>query len=87
MSQGIKESKELLQSVIDAIDVIEKVMEDGKLTAIDFRYAPQFVAAIKPGLDGISKVQIEAADYDLDELKELSALGVELALKLISKLS
>ena len=83
----VKESKELLQSLIDAVDVMEKVLEDHQVSLLDLRYVPELIKDLKPGLDGISKVKDEMAGADAEALKEVSALGIELALKLLDKLS
>lgn len=82
----IKESKELLEALAKAIDVADKVLEDGKVTLIDVRHIPALLAALKPGLEGVSKVRDELAQADDEALKELAGLGLELAMKLMEKL-
>jgi hypothetical protein len=84
---GVKESRELLESLIKSMDVVDKVLEDGKVTLIDVRHVPALISALKPGLEGVSQVKDELAAADDQELKELAGLGLELALKLMEKLS
>lgn len=82
----IKESRELLESLLKAMDVADKVLEDGKVTLIDVRHVPALISALKPGLEGIGKVKDELAKADDEALKELAGLGLELAMKLMEKL-
>jgi len=83
----IKESKELLISLIEAVDDFSKIMADGKVSLLDLRYVPKLISDLKPGFSGLDKLREEAADYDAEELKELANLGMELAMKLMSKIS
>lgn len=83
----IKESKELLQSLLKALDVMDKVLEDGKVTLIDVRHVPALISALKPGLEGVGKVKDEVAGADDEALKELADLGIDLAMKLIEKIA
>jgi hypothetical protein len=83
---GVKESRELLESLIKSMDVVDKVLEDGKVTLIDVRHVPALISALKPGLEGVAKVKDELAQADDEALKELAGLGLELAMKLMEKL-
>jgi G3E family GTPase len=83
---GVKESKELLESLIKAMDIADKVLEDGKVTLVDVRHVPALISALKPGLEGVAKIKDELAQADDEDLKELAGLGLELAMKLMQKL-
>jgi len=80
-----KESMELLKALNDAMDTIEKIVEDGQVTLLDLRYMPELVRELKPGIDGVSKIQSELEDATPDELRELSEMAIVLALKLLQK--
>jgi hypothetical protein len=84
---GVKESKELLESLNKAVDVMEKVLSDGEVNLLDIKHVLPLIAALKPGLQGAGEIKAELASASADELKELADAGLELALKLVEKLS
>lgn len=84
---GVKESKELLESLLSSMDVLGKILADGKLDWKDVRAVLELVAKMKPGLQGSQHIKDELSAASPEEIQELAELGVQLAMKLIEKLS
>jgi hypothetical protein len=75
----------LLKSLTDAIDVVEKIMADGKVSVGDLRYFPALLGALKPGFDGMKKIPDEFKDMEKESLQEVAQASVDLVLKIIEK--
>lgn len=79
--------KEILAAVSEMVDVIEKVTADGKVTLLDLRHVPELMASLKPLLEKSAEAKDEVAHLDADGAKEIADLGIDLAMKLLAKLS
>jgi len=82
----IEQLAELLDSGIAAIDVIDKIMEDGKVTVLDVVQVPALVKALRPGLKDVDKIHlIDLENASSEELQMLSGKAILLVKKLIDK--
>jgi hypothetical protein len=78
----IKESKEVIQSLLKLAETLEAVMADGKVSITDIpKIVPLFVS-LKSALEGAKLVPSELKDLTEDETKELMDLSVQAVLKL-----
>lgn len=84
---GVKESKELLESLLKAVDLVDKILEDGKVDWRDVRAMIDLAMKMKPGLQGSQHIKDELSSASPEEVQEVADLGVQLAMKLIEKLS
>lgn len=84
---GVKESKELLESLLKAVDLADKILEDGKVDWRDIRAIIDLAMKMKPGLQGSQHIKDELLSASPEEVQEVADLGVQLAMKLIEKLS
>jgi hypothetical protein len=84
---GVKESKELLESLLKCVDLVDKILDDGKVDWRDVRAMIDLAIKMKPGLQGSQHIKDELSSASPEEVQEVADLGVQLAMKLIEKLS
>ena len=85
MEKNIKETMELIASLKGLIEVVAKVMEDGKVGITDIRYVPSAVANLRAGLVGIKNIPVEVKDLSNEELQEIVTALVDLGMSAYEK--
>lgn len=64
---NIKETEELARFLSRLANSIDKTLSDGSVTVSDVQYLFSPLAAAKPAIEGISKVDNELLDLDAEE--------------------
>lgn len=77
--------KGLMESLNKVIDVVEKIMDDGKVDLFDIRYMPELVREISPNLRKYESVSFDFSSLSELQMRELCEVGVSIAVKLSSK--
>ncbi len=84
-AHGVKETLELLSSLSALVDAVDEVLADGKLSLGDVAVIPGLILALKPGVEGISSVKDELSELSKEELQQVLAGVVDLAVKIGEK--
>lgn len=78
---GLEKSLAVVAALSDVVDCVEKVMADGKVTLGDMKVLPSLVADLKLCVGSLQAVKDELSDLDSEEVKQLVAALVDVALK------
>lgn len=84
-SFDFEDLKGLMESLNKVIDVVEKIMDDGKVDLFDIRYMPELVREISPNLRKYESVSFDFSSLTELQMRELCEVGVSIAVKLSSK--
>ena len=82
---GVEKSLAVVKALADIVDCVEKVLEDGQVTLSDMKVLPSVVADLKLCVSSLQMVKDELSELDAEEVKQLVAALVEVALKAASK--
>lgn len=82
---GVTGIMESLDSVEGIVDLIEKIMADGKITLLDAKYLPKLFLELKTGFDDFGELKEEIEDLDKEELQEVLSRIIDIVLKVAGK--
>ncbi len=85
MSEGIKETKELVKALGEIITIGLKAMADGKINIMDIPLIFSLIKSLGDAVEGVQKVPVEIKDLSAEEAQELGNYVLQVILSSIKK--